>query len=77
LWGIGVRDSALVWLFHDVASPASMAAVGLLTTSRYLVPGLVGVFCVTSLRLRGSREPESADRVTPRKRSTPTARRAA
>ena len=42
-WGIGTRDAALVWLFADVAPAATMAAVGLLTASRYLIPGLVGI----------------------------------
>jgi hypothetical protein len=41
--GVGARDTALVWLFADLASPATMAAVGLLTASRYLIPGLVGI----------------------------------
>ncbi len=41
--GLGTRDSALVWMFADVASASAMAAVGLLTASRYLVPGAVGI----------------------------------
>lgn len=41
--GIGTRDAALVVLFADVASAPTMAAVGLLTALRYLVPGAVGI----------------------------------
>jgi hypothetical protein len=41
--GIGTRDGALIWLFSDVASPGTMAAVGLLTATRYLVPGAIGI----------------------------------
>jgi len=41
--GIGTRDAALVWLFSDVAAASTMAAVGLLTALRYLVPGAVGI----------------------------------
>ena len=41
--GLGTRDTALVWLFSDVAAPAAMAVVGLLTATRYLVPGLMGI----------------------------------
>lgn len=43
LWGIGPRDGALIWLFSDVAPASAMAAVGLLTAMRYLVPGAVGI----------------------------------
>ena len=41
--GIGTRDAALVWLYADVASPATMAVVGLLTALRYVVPGAAGI----------------------------------
>lgn len=41
--GIGTRDSALVWLYADVTPTPVMAAVGLLTALRYLVPGAVGI----------------------------------
>jgi hypothetical protein len=41
--GIGTRDTALVWLFADVAPSATMAAVGLLTALRYLLPGAAGI----------------------------------
>lgn len=43
LWGVGTRDAALIALFSDVAEPAPLAAVGLLTALRYLVPGACGV----------------------------------
>lgn len=43
LWGVGTRDAALMALFADVASPALLAAVGMLTALRYLVPGACGV----------------------------------
>jgi hypothetical protein len=41
--GAGTRDGALVWLFRDVAPASTMAVVGLLTLSRYLVPGAAGI----------------------------------
>jgi glycosyltransferase 2 family protein len=41
--GIGTRDAALVWLFADVAPAAQMAAVGVLTALRYLIPGAAGI----------------------------------
>lgn len=41
--GVGTRDAALIWLFADVADTPTMAAVGLLTALRYLVPGAVGI----------------------------------
>jgi hypothetical protein len=41
--GIGTRDAALVWLYADVAPPATMAVVGLLTALRYVVPGAAGI----------------------------------
>lgn len=44
--GLGTRDSALIWLFADVAPPATMAAVGLLTALRYVVPGAAGIACL-------------------------------
>lgn len=47
LWGVGTRDSALVWLFRDMAPTASIAAVGLLTALRYLIPGACGIAFVT------------------------------
>jgi hypothetical protein len=41
--GLGTRDTALIWLFADVAHPSTMAAVGMLTALRYLIPGAVGI----------------------------------
>jgi hypothetical protein len=49
LWGLGTRDAALVLLFSDVAPSATMAAVGLLTALRYLVPGAVGIPLLTGV----------------------------
>jgi uncharacterized membrane protein YbhN (UPF0104 family) len=46
LCGIGTRDGALIWLFSDVAPASTMAAVGLLTAIRYLVPGAAGIACL-------------------------------
>jgi hypothetical protein len=43
LFGLGTRDAALIWLFSDVAAPSVMAAVGLLTATRYLIPGAAGI----------------------------------
>lgn len=41
--GLGFRDAALVGLFAGAAPPATLAAVGLLTLARYLVPGAAGI----------------------------------
>jgi len=41
--GVGTRDAALVWLFHAFLSPAQGAALGILCTSRYLMPALAGL----------------------------------
>jgi len=51
--GIGTRDSALVWLFSDLAPAPAMAAVGVLTALRYLVPGAAGIPFVSGLLSRG------------------------
>lgn len=51
--GIGTRDSALVWLFSDLAPTPAMAAVGALTALRYLVPGAAGIAFVPALLSRG------------------------
>jgi hypothetical protein len=48
--GVGTRDSALVWLFADVAEAPAMAVVGLLSASRYLVPGALGIPIASSFR---------------------------
>ena len=44
--GVGARDGALAWLYHGEAAEANLALVGLLTASRYLVPGLIGIPCL-------------------------------
>jgi hypothetical protein len=41
--GLGTRDAALVVLFSDIAPAPTMAAVGLLTALRYVVPGAAGI----------------------------------
>ena len=55
--GIGVRDSALVVLFLDHGPAAQIALVGMLTSLRYLIPGLLGLpFLYQSLRRQGDRD---------------------
>jgi hypothetical protein len=51
--GVGTRDAALVWLFADVAPASAMAAVGLLTALRYLVPGAAGIAVLAADRASG------------------------
>jgi uncharacterized protein (TIRG00374 family) len=41
--GFGTRDAALIHLFGGDAAPAVLAAVGVLTGTRYVVPALVGL----------------------------------
>jgi hypothetical protein len=41
--GIGVRDSALIYLFAPYERASLMAGVGALTSLRYIVPGLLGL----------------------------------
>lgn len=49
--GVGPRDSALVWLFSDIAPASAMAVVGALTALRYLLPGVAGIpFLLVSSR---------------------------
>ncbi len=43
LAGIGTRDAALVFFFAPLMAPATAAALGLLTTLRYVVPALLGI----------------------------------
>lgn len=57
LMGIGTRDAALVWLFADVAPASTMAAVGLLTALRYLVPGAAGIPLLAGVWPRRHAEP--------------------
>ncbi len=55
--GIGVRDSALVILFFEHGPAAQIALVGMLTSLRYLIPGLMGVpFLYQSLRSQTGRD---------------------
>lgn len=60
--GIGTRDAALVALFADVAPAPAMAAVGLLTSLRYLAPGAVGVAVLAADAARVSMAPASSSR---------------
>lgn len=48
LFGMGTRDAALAYLFADAAGPAPLAVVGLLTSLRYVLPGLAGIAVVGS-----------------------------
>jgi hypothetical protein len=53
--GFGTRDAALIHLFAAEAAPAVLAAVGLLTGTRYLVPGLIGLrFLPMALQARAA-----------------------
>lgn len=52
--GLGTRDTTIVVLFSGYAPPAALTIVGLLTATRYVVPGVVGIPCLlrTISRLR-------------------------
>lgn len=52
--GIGTRDAALAVLFADVADASTMAAVGMLTALRYIVPGAIGIPVQAASRKRGA-----------------------
>jgi uncharacterized membrane protein YbhN (UPF0104 family) len=41
--GIGTRDLAIVYFYHDWLSPAQCAALGMLATLRYLLPAIAGL----------------------------------
>ena len=41
--GIGTRDAAIIYFYQDYFSEATGAALGLLCTSRYFIPALVGL----------------------------------
>lgn len=41
--GVGTRDAALIWFYQPYFPPATGAALGLLCTSRYLLPALAGL----------------------------------
>jgi len=55
-WGLGTRDLALAVLFDDVAPTAALAVIGLLMTTRYLVPGVMGLPFLTIVSSRALRE---------------------
>ncbi len=59
--GVGTRDAAIVALYRPFLSPPAAAAVGLLCTSRYLLPALGGLpFLGRYLRLVRSVPPRQA-----------------
>lgn len=41
--GIGTRDAAIIYFYQDYLNPATGAALGLLCTSRYFIPALIGL----------------------------------
>ena len=41
--GVGTRDAALVYLYQPYFSASVGAALGILCTSRYFIPALVGL----------------------------------
>ncbi|MGD1921988.1 MAG: lysylphosphatidylglycerol synthase transmembrane domain-containing protein [Pleurocapsa sp.] len=41
--GIGTRDAAIIYFYQDYFNQATGAALGLLGTSRYFIPAMVGV----------------------------------
>jgi len=41
--GIGTRDAALIYFYHDYFSEVTGAALGLLCTSRYFIPAIIGL----------------------------------
>jgi len=41
--GIGTRDAALIYFYQDYLREATSAALGLLCTSRYFIPALIGL----------------------------------
>ena len=41
--GIGTRDAAIIYFYQDYLSQATGAALGLLCTSRYFIPAIVGL----------------------------------
>ncbi len=45
-WGLGTRDTTIVVLFSGYAPTGVLAVVGLLTATRYVVPGVVGIPCL-------------------------------
>ena len=43
--GIGTRDAAIIYFYQDYLNPVTGAALGLLCTTRYFIPALIGLFC--------------------------------
>jgi glycosyltransferase 2 family protein len=41
--GIGTRDAALIYFYQDYLNEATGAALGILCTSRYFIPALIGL----------------------------------
>ena len=41
--GIGTRDAAIIYFYQDYFSEATGAALGLLCTSRYFIPAIIGL----------------------------------
>ena len=41
--GIGTRDAAIIYFYQDYLSQATGAALGLLCTSRYFIPAVIGL----------------------------------
>ena len=41
--GVGTRDAALIYFYQDYLSQATGAALGILCTSRYFIPALIGL----------------------------------
>ena len=41
--GIGTRDAAIIYFYQDYFSQATGAALGLLCTSRYFIPAIIGL----------------------------------
>ena len=41
--GIGTRDAALIFFYQDYFNEATGAALGLLCTSRYFLPAVIGL----------------------------------
>ncbi|HAG85855.1 MAG TPA: lysylphosphatidylglycerol synthetase [Cyanobacteria bacterium UBA12227] len=59
--GVGTRDAALVLFYQPYFDPATAAALGLLCTSRYLLPAIgglpfLGQFLVTVSAIKGRNE---------------------
>lgn len=59
--GIGVRDYALIFFLKDYLSPATAASLGLLCTTRYLLPALFGLPFLRSYLSRLTKKLNEAD----------------